>query len=346
MKYPFNMRVLFVTHYCGWAYYGGAEVQAQETARQLESLGVEVFWFGPHSRLDEMANCDLMHLFGAYDYFHYLLPAIEQSGKPYVLSTIYYRKKQLLRILAFKTLKPFLYLGLKNHLSEFNIQRLLNKAALLLPNSRNEELYLKNLFTIDEKKVRIIPNGVESRFLKATPDLFLAQYHIAQDFALYTGRIGAMKNTLSLIRACKKAGVPLVIIGSPVEEGYFLRCKQEGEGAATFIPALSHDDPLLASAYAACKLFVLPSWYETTGISALEAALAGANIAITKYGGTEEYFGDSAIYLDPYNQKSIDEAVVKGMSSPKNYKARDMARHFAREEVAKLTLDAYKEVLG
>jgi len=43
---------------------------------------------------------------------------------------------------------------------------------------------------------------------------------------------------------------------------------------------------MLASAYAACDVFVLPSMFETPGIAALEAGLAGAKIVITKYGGT------------------------------------------------------------
>ncbi len=35
---------------------------------------------------------------------------------------------------------------------------------------------------------------------------------------------------------------------------------------------LDHDDPLLASAYAAARVFALPSWFETPGLAALEAA--------------------------------------------------------------------------
>ena len=48
----------------------------------------------------------------------------------------------------------------------------------------------------------------------------------------------------------------------------------------------------LASAYAAARVFALPSWFETPGLAALEAGLAGCAVAITPYGSTRDYFGD------------------------------------------------------
>ena len=39
--------------------------------------------------------------------------------------------------------------------------------------------------------------------------------------------------------------------------------------------------PVLASAYAAARVFALPSWFETPGLAALEAALAGCSVVIT-----------------------------------------------------------------
>ena len=50
---------------------------------------------------------------------------------------------------------------------------------------------------------------------------------------------------------------------------------QRGGEAVRWLGASDHDDPLLASAYAAARVFALPSWFETPGLAALEAALAG-----------------------------------------------------------------------
>ena len=80
------------------------------------------------------------------------------------------------------------------------------------------------------------------------------------------------------------AGARLVLIGSPVSgyEEYFNECKKLGGGFTTFIPTMRHEDPLLRSAYAACDLFVLQGWFETPGLVAMEAALAGAQDVTVK----------------------------------------------------------------
>ena len=56
-----------------------------------------------------------------------------------------------------------------------------------------------------------------------------------------------------------------------------------GRAASSWLGRLDHHDPLLASAYAAARVFALPSWFETPGLAALEAALAGCSVAITPY---------------------------------------------------------------
>ena len=76
-------------------------------------------------------------------------------------------------------------------------------------------------------------------------------------------------------------------------------CRRAGEGLVAWLGRLDHDDPLLASAYAAARVFALPSWFETPGLAALEAALAGCAVVITPYGSTREYFGGLVAYARP-----------------------------------------------
>ena len=73
---------------------------------------------------------------------------------------------------------------------------------------------------------------------------------------------------------------------------------------------LTHDDPLLASAYAAARVFALPCWFETPGLAALEAALAGCAVVITPYGSTREYFGDLVEYARPDRPGEIERALA------------------------------------
>ena len=76
---------------------------------------------------------------------------------------------------------------------------------------------------------------------------------------------------------------------------------------------------LLASAYAACDVFVLPSQFETPGIAALEAGLAGAKIVITPVGGTKRsYFGNNAIYVEPTSTENIAEGILAALKNKKD----------------------------
>jgi glycosyltransferase involved in cell wall biosynthesis len=103
---------------------------------------------------------------------------------------------------------------------------------------------------------------------------------------------------------------------------------------------------MLASAYAGCELFVLPSLFETPGIAALEAGLAGAKIVITERGGTREYFGEEAVYVDPGSVESIRGGIVRGLARQRTDRLRDRIRtKYLWEDVARQTAAAYAAVL-
>jgi glycosyltransferase involved in cell wall biosynthesis len=97
----------------------------------------------------------------------------------------------------------------------------------------------------------------------------------------------------------------------PGFEGYEAQCRRAADDRAIWLGRLEHDDPLLASAYAAARVFALPSWFETPGLAALEAALAGCSVVVTPYGSTREYFGDLVEYARPDRPGEIGRALAK-----------------------------------
>jgi glycosyltransferase involved in cell wall biosynthesis len=129
-----------------------------------------------------------------------------------------------------------------------------------------------------------------------------------------------------------------------IDKIYFEKCMRMVDSSFKFLPAIPHEET--AAAYAACKVFVLPSLYETPGLSALEAALAGANICVTSGGSTHEYFSDLAVYCEPCNVKSIREGVLRAYYAPKKAGLREhVLRNFTWEKTAEATLKAYEKVL-
>ena len=102
---------------------------------------------------------------------------------------------------------------------------------------------------------------------------------------------------------------------------------------------------MLASAYAACDVFALPSLFETPGIAALEAGLAGAKIVITPHGGTKEYFGEMATYVEPLEVRSIRDGIREALEAKKDLRLRDhIAGHFLWKHVAEKTREVYDDL--
>ena len=103
----------------------------------------------------------------------------------------------------------------------------------------------------------------------------------------------------------------------------------------------------LANAYAAAKVHVLASWYETPGLSSLEAALAGCNIVITAKGATEEYFGNYAEYCDPASIDSIRKAIIRALSREPSDELRNIIKtKYNWKVAAERTLQAYNAILS
>ena len=155
------------------------------------------------------------------------------------------------------------------------------------------------------------PTASRSGSPAPTPSAFRA-IHGPGDFVLYVGRIEPRKNVLGLVEGVRAAGLPLVVIGDalPGYEGYADDCRRAGRGFARWLPRVDHDDPMLASAYAAARVLALPSWFETPGLVALEAALAGTAVVVTPHGCTREYFGDRVGYARPDRPSEIARAVA------------------------------------
>jgi glycosyltransferase involved in cell wall biosynthesis len=110
---------------------------------------------------------------------------------------------------------------------------------------------------------------------------------------------------------------------------------------------LPNDSGLLASAYAACDVFALPSLFETPGIAALEAALTGAKIVITRHGGTEEYFGPHAEYVEPTSVELIHHGILTALNKPRTPELRDRIRStYLWPHIGRKTLDIYEQILS
>ncbi|HEU5116341.1 MAG TPA: glycosyltransferase, partial [Isosphaeraceae bacterium] len=300
---------------------------------------------------DSLASARLLHLFGMSREGLELARVARDRGIPVVLSPICWYEPRSMAALAssrWRAATDLAVYGARRAWPRIPGWRrsLLRLADRILPNSQAEACQLYQLFSVEARRVRVVPNGVDPRFLDADPELFRSRVGL-DDFVLYTGRIEPRKNVLGLIRAVGRAGLPLVVIGDPVPgQGAYLRaCEEAGWGVWTRVPRLSHDDPLLASAYASARVFSLVSWFETPGLSALEAAVAGSAVVMTPYGCTREYFADHVNYARPGNPDEIASAIERAWKTGGSERLRErILARYLWSHVSRMTLEVYDEL--
>lgn len=328
---------------------GGGETQLVQTGRQLDEAGLPVRLFNAWT--DRLEEARLLHLFGMSREGLELARVARARGVPVVLSPISWVEPRAIAAEAPNAIQGVWRLakwGLKFAAPRWPTWRrsLLDSADAVLPNSRAEAGQLVRLFGADPGRIHVVPNGVSPRFAAADPTRFRSQVGTA-DCVLYTGRIEPRKNVHALVAAAKAVGFPLVVIGNtpPGQEAYRRACAQAGGNGVTWLPAVAHDDPTLASAYAAARVFALPSWFETPGLSALEAAVAGCALVITPNGCTREYFGERVAYARPDRPREIRQALRRAWDDgPEPGLASHVRSHFLWSTVAQRTAEVYDRV--
>lgn len=357
------MKVLMISRDSLYDVPGGDTVQITETAKALRKMGVEVDV--------KLAGDDIQYQ--AYDLLHFfniirpntINPHVKKSRLPFVVSTIYvdyteiekkYRKlpfRLLSRLIGsdgldyLKTMAraivnregildvSYLWRGHKR-----SVEKSLNQAALLLPNSHSEFKRLKQRYRF-EKDYLCIPNAVSDDFFAQEENISSVRSGV-----LCIGRIEVIKNQLNLIKALNGTDIPLKLIGKPAPNhlDYFEECKELAGENIQFMGQLSKSEIIQELKLA--KVHVLPSFFETTGLSSLEAAAMGCNVVITAKGDTTEYFEDLAYYCEPNDPESIQKAIEQAILDPVNPALKERVFNNYRWEItAKKTKTAYLKVL-
>jgi glycosyltransferase involved in cell wall biosynthesis len=356
------LKILFISRATLYKDKGGDTVQVVATEKYLKKLGVEVVIRLCNEKID-YRGFDLIH------FFNIIRPAdilyhIRKSGKPYVISTIYVNYAEYEKLVR-KGIAGLIFRTFSDDFIEFikvvarsilngetiispeylfwghrrSIRHIIANACLLLPNSNSEYHRIKAHFHISKRYIAI-PNGID-------PELFSREEFISEknkDLVICVGRIEGRKNQLNLIRALKGTDYQLVIIGSASanHQNYYKSCVAEAGPNTSFIENLPQQN--LIEYYKKAKVHVLASWFETTGLSSLEAACMGCNVVITDKGDTREYFEEYGYYCNPSSPESIYEAVNKAASSPFEKLLRDkIILQYSWPVTAQKTLEAYQE---
>ncbi|MDX5321746.1 MAG: glycosyltransferase family 4 protein [Bacteroidota bacterium] len=357
------MRVAFISRPTLFTVKGGDTVQMIQTAAALKKRGVHVDIY-PADQSIPYEHYDLLH------FFNIIRPAsilrhIKNHEVPFVLSPIYVKydhydksKASLLRrllahVLGFNGMEyvkalarrikngenigSWYYL-LRGH--KASIKKILSKCRWLLPNSESEYTRLCRDYP-NEVPYSVVTNGIHAE----TFDQKTESKKIPGS-VLCAARIEGHKNQLELIRALKGSGYRLRLAGAPAPNhlSYLEACQKEADEQVEFLGVLEGD--ALLSAYQEAEVHALPSFFETTGLSSLEAAVCGCKLVMSRQGDEYDYFGEDAFYCDPNDARSIRAAIDKAMQAPYSdtLKNRILQEH-QWEHCAEQTLAVYQNVL-
>jgi glycosyltransferase involved in cell wall biosynthesis len=358
------MKVAFISRATLFSAPGGDTRQVEMTAKYLRVLGVQVDILLSNTKI-RYEDYDLLHFYNITrptDILHH----VKVSHKPFLVSTIFVEhnhvnedKKGLayqfvshlfspdglayIKIIARAILnnekivsKRYLLLGHKRA-----IKWIVDKAACLLPNSESEMRRFSARYNIN-KKYRVVPNGID-------PELVNKQFEKEIEYknsVICLARFEPLKNQLAVIRCLNNTKYELFLHGkhAPNHKAYYEECRDAAAVNVHIRDYLKGDD--LYKVYASSKVHVLASYFETTGLSSLEAAFMGCNIVVTDKGDQRDYFGDDAWYCNPDDEDSIREAIDAAYAAPYNNAFRErILRDFTWQRAAEETLKAYKEVL-
>jgi glycosyltransferase involved in cell wall biosynthesis len=343
------MKICFATYPAVTLTGGGPFIKMKEVRKHLEMLGHQVDLFDMWNTNQNLNEYDIIHLVGSNFFIYGFARTLKERNINFLVEPVFFTRHSYKFLQRINFIEKLIRKTARGIWFDYGIIRdICEWSKFVLPNTNSEAEIISKGLLIPKEKFEVIHNGVSKRFLSGDPEIFQKKYGI-NNFILYVGHLGyKRKNGLALLKTLKQIKNPAVIIGkiNDIGESKEILSEIEKNKNIIFIDSLENDSPLLASAYAACDTFVLPSQFETPGIAALEAGLAGAKIVITPFGGTKEYFKDMAEYPNPYSIDSIKTSIEKSLNKPKDEKLKNhIKNNFLWDKIAERTADVYQKVL-
>ncbi|HWQ41335.1 MAG TPA: glycosyltransferase [Desulfosporosinus sp.] len=330
------MKVLFQARPDFMKNPAGDTVQIVSTGQELKNLGIEI-----HLSADpniDLSPYDVVHIFNITrikESYMFFLNAQKQQKK-IVLSPIYWPPNAYLKREGASSNA----LAVWKHMQPMRA-RLVSECTLLLPNSHTEMDILHQDF-LKAASYQVVPNGFPDSFRGATPQLFREQFpDTPKEFVLCAARISTRKNQYWLAKICQELGLSLILLGPVNDQKYFESVKAFSN--VSYIGTLQGE--LLASAYSAAKVHALPSWFETPGLSSIEAGACGTVVISTDQGSPKEYFQDMALYTHPLDDLSLRTALEQAFNASPLPLMQHLHKHYSWSRVAEITLEAYKTII-
>ena len=257
--------------------------------------------------IDLIEGCETGNLFVHHLKIPYL---IRLHGEPYVFS---------------KYSGQHLHMGMRvNRKLEFLA---LKRASGVTSPSRFQADEVAQGLGWSQNRIHVIPNPINPAILELAQKHQRKNSHHDSPIVLYTGRIEYRKGTIPLLRsipyvARKIPDVRFVIAGgrhNSIDDSTLDKVVEENhiKDHVSFLGHIPWDE--LAAWYRQASIFVMPSFYETFGISVIEAMVFSLPVVATTAGGLPEVVeeGITGILVRPGDHQALSEAIIQLLNDTK-----------------------------
>jgi glycosyltransferase involved in cell wall biosynthesis len=179
----------------------------------------------------------------------------------------------------------------------------IRRAAAIIAVSHNTARDARELFGVDSDRIRVIPEGVSSRYRplsREDVEPVRVRLGLPQRFLLFVSAIEPRKNLDTLLEAWAlvPGRQPLVVVGGWGWQYERTRERLERLGSGVLLLGEARPE-LLPALYNLATCLVHPAWYEGFGLPPLEAMACGTPVVCSNSSSLPEVTDDAALLVDP-----------------------------------------------
>jgi glycosyltransferase involved in cell wall biosynthesis len=325
---------------------GGLELQCLKTCTALQQISNEI---GVAAELLDYYKSDdrfdVLHLFGSSEIF-YDLSQQAANKMPIIISAVSGAPSASRWRAPIWQTASALVARVKLQTNYDKLRAVYHSAAKIICLNQLEAEFLRVTYGVQPERIKIVSNGVNDECFRANGEEFVRQYGV-RDFVLFTGNIVQRKNPLQLARVLKRMDCPGVFIGGTLgsEQDYAADFAAVIESSPNlhWIRGLSHDDSLLVSAYAAARVFCLPSSSETQSLSALEAMAARTPVILGDFAYASQEPFTNSMRCNPADSGALRACLEKALNNPAHFSVK-LPKSYSWSNVALSIARIYHEV--
>lgn len=201
----------------------------------------------------------------------------------------------------------------------------IRRANAITAVSKFQALEVATDLSVPEEFIHVIPNPVSPSLLSEATKPSPAQ---SQDrpVVLFTGRIERNKGTLALLQSCERVAsevseVKYIVSGARHNsiDDRALENSLGRNGTREHVEITGHIPwDRLSDFYRRASVFAMPSYYETFGISVLEAMAFGLPVVASNVGGLPELVEDgvTGLLVPPGDVKALADSLTRLLRDP------------------------------